>query len=167
MTTRRNEEADIQSAIVADAQMLGYLVYHTYDSRRCVPGFPDLVIVGYGHLIVLEIKTDRGRVSEAQRQWMTQLSAAGVDVRLYRTSEWRTLDLHHELVALRRLARSRRPVVEEPLNLAAVELRYERYQRMPHAAKAIALVDDVPALLRRIGELEERLKCVEWVKQQK
>lgn len=152
---------------VRSSPTLGYLVYHTYDSRRCVPCFPDLVIVGYGHIIVLEIKTDRGRVTEAQRQWMTQLSAAGVDVRLYRTSEWKTLDLHNELVALRRLARSRQPVVEEPLNLAAVELRCERYQRMQHAAKAIALAADVPALLRRIGELEERLKCVDWVTQRK
>jgi hypothetical protein len=38
-------EADFQATIVETARTLGWLIYHTHDSRRSSPGFPDLVLV--------------------------------------------------------------------------------------------------------------------------
>ena len=44
-------EKQFQSHIVQYAKMRGWLVYHTHDSRRSEPGFPDLV-AGKGEGVV-------------------------------------------------------------------------------------------------------------------
>lgn len=149
------EEAQVQQTIVDDARLLGYLVYHTYDSRRSEPGFPDLWIVGYGHLLVLELKTARGKVTDAQQRWISQLVAAGVDARIYRTQEWRTLELHYELVDMKRASRAL-PRTEES-SLEAIRIRCEKYQASYHITKAMASANDVPELLKRIELLTEQL----------
>lgn len=150
------EEAQVQQAIVDDARLLGYLVYHTYDSRRSEPGFPDLWIVGYGHLLVLELKTARGKVTDAQQRWIRNLVAAGIDARIYRTTEWRTLELHYELVDTKRVSRAL-PRAEES-SLEAIRIRCEKYQASPHATSAIASASDVPVLLKHIEALTKRLE---------
>ena len=37
-------EKAFQTAVVELAELCGWKVYHTYDSRRSAPGFPDLVL---------------------------------------------------------------------------------------------------------------------------
>jgi hypothetical protein len=49
---RRTEELDTQAAIIELCLLLGYLVFHDNDPRRNRAGFPDLVIAGYGAVIV-------------------------------------------------------------------------------------------------------------------
>ena len=68
-------EKMFQSRIVAGARALGFMVYHTYDSRRSTKGFPDLCLVHpkSHQLIFLEIKTDKGRVSLEQATWISAL----------------------------------------------------------------------------------------------
>ena len=39
------KESDFQRAVIEMARLHGWLVYHTHDSRRSAPGFPDLVLV--------------------------------------------------------------------------------------------------------------------------
>ena len=41
-------EAQLQEMVVARSKALGWLVYHTYDSRRSASGFPDLVLARDG-----------------------------------------------------------------------------------------------------------------------
>ena len=38
-------EKQVQSAILDVARLLGWRVYHTFDSRKSEAGFPDLVLV--------------------------------------------------------------------------------------------------------------------------
>ena len=45
-------EKEFQAVVVEYAQRLGYMVYHTYDSRRSQRGFPDLVMVKEGRLVL-------------------------------------------------------------------------------------------------------------------
>jgi hypothetical protein len=101
-TRRRTEEADIQGQIVKVAEALGYLTWHDYDSRRNAPGFPDLWILGYGRLLVLELKAGRNTTTAEQSKWLAELCAAGVDARLYHVSEWRGRKLADELTATAR-----------------------------------------------------------------
>lgn len=100
-------EATFQSQILALCKHLGLLTYHTYDSRRSQPGFPDLVIVGSRKMLFRELKTDLGRVSPEQAQWLDALRQLGVDADVWRPSDWPTR-VHAELLGLGRL--SLRPV---------------------------------------------------------
>ena len=60
------------------AAALGYRSYHTHDSRRSAAGFPDLVLLRPPRPpIYAELKTERGKVSPAQQEWILELQAAG------------------------------------------------------------------------------------------
>lgn len=70
------------------ARRLGYLVYHTHRSDGSDPGFPDLVLLKGSRIIYAELKTQGGRVSPAQRDWLEGLQAAGHEVHVWRPSDW-------------------------------------------------------------------------------
>ena len=70
-------EARLQSSVVDLAKRLGYKVYHTHDSRRSDPGYPDLTIVGPQMLIYAELKKETGRVEPEQVEWLNALTGLG------------------------------------------------------------------------------------------
>jgi len=65
-------EAELQAQVIELAATLGYLSYHTYDSRRSREGFPDLVLVHEesGALAVAELKRDGEHPTPAQQRWL-------------------------------------------------------------------------------------------------
>ena len=79
-------EKQWQQQVVDLAQVYGWLVYHTYDSRRSEPGFPDLVMVhkGQERVIYAELKTARGSLTPDQHEWLRALQACGCEVYLWR-----------------------------------------------------------------------------------
>lgn len=66
---------------------LGVRWYHAHDSRRSVPGWPDLVLVG-SRIIFRELKSATGTLRPEQRDWRDVLQAAGEDWAI-----WRPIDL--------------------------------------------------------------------------
>ena len=74
-------EAQLQDALRVAALRCGWFAYHTFDSRRSDPGFPDLVLVKNGVLLFFELKQQKGRVSVHQQAWIDALSAVGFNVR--------------------------------------------------------------------------------------
>lgn len=80
-------EREWQAQVVDAARLLGWRVYHTHDSRRSEPGWPDLALVR-DRLVMAELKTDTGRVSQAQSDWLAALRDAGVETYLWRPSDW-------------------------------------------------------------------------------
>ena len=83
-------ERDFQQAVLDMARTLGLLAYHTHDSRRSEPGFPDLVLVGRRGVIYRELKTLTGRVQREQAKWLSALTAAGADAAVWRPDQWPT-----------------------------------------------------------------------------
>lgn len=87
----RISERDFQSLVVDLAKMRGWLVYHTHDSRRSDPGFPDLVMSRGSRLILAELKSMKGRLSVDQMRWHTSLSHLDdgdrIIVRVWRPSD--------------------------------------------------------------------------------
>ena len=69
-------EADLERQVRGIARDLRVLVYHTFDSRRSEPGFPDLVCVGRG-VLYRELKRENGRLTTAQKCWLAALTEAG------------------------------------------------------------------------------------------
>lgn len=82
-------EAAFQAQVVALARSLGWLAWHTYDSRRSAPGFPDLTLVHpqRGLLKFRELKTAKGRVRPEQSQCLAALAATGADAAVWRPAD--------------------------------------------------------------------------------
>ena len=71
------------------AALMGWgLQHHNSDSRRADPGWPDDVFCRPPRLLIVEFKSQRGRLREAQREWLVALDACGVEVALWRPSDW-------------------------------------------------------------------------------
>ena len=82
-------EAQFQDAVVQLAQLTGWLVYHTFDSRRSQAGYPDLTLVKGRRLVFAELKSQAGRVSAEQQQWLGALRAANpASVFVWRPQDW-------------------------------------------------------------------------------
>lgn len=104
MTLPAMTETELQAAVVELAQRLGYLTYHTHDSRHSAKGFPDLVLVHprTGWLLFAELKSQDGRPTPDQDQWLRALALRGVSF-LWRPSAWHDGSI---IAALQRYARS-------------------------------------------------------------
>lgn len=93
-TAPAQTEKEFQQAVVDALRVAGFTVYHTYDSRRSAPGFPDIVAVRPRTQQVLfrEIKTEKGKVSIAQELWLDALQKAGADAGVWRPSDWKAIE---------------------------------------------------------------------------
>jgi hypothetical protein len=80
--------------------------YHTHDSRRSTPGFPDWVLVHpvQRRVLFVELKGFAGQASDEQRDWLGTLDAAGAEAYLVST----TNDYARDVAAFGELL-SRRP----------------------------------------------------------
>ena len=85
-------EKEFQSQVVTLARILGWLVYHPYDSRRSEPGFPDLTMVRAGRLIFAELKSETGKVTLAQKDWARELELSDAEYYLWRPADWNMLE---------------------------------------------------------------------------
>ena len=83
----RLSEKDFQQRIIDRAEALGWLVYHTHDSRRSAAGFPDLVLARNDRVIFAEVKTEKGKLSKAQVEWLYALKAAVDEMYVWRPSD--------------------------------------------------------------------------------
>lgn len=81
-------EAQLQAAVLELASILGYLVYHTYDSRRSQKGFPDLTLVRGDRLLFVELKDAKRKVTPEQKVWLAALNETGADVFVWRPKDW-------------------------------------------------------------------------------
>lgn len=79
-------EKDWTGQVVELAKALGWRRYHTYRSDRSEPGWPDEALVRE-RLILLELKSERGKLSDAQRDWLTALLHAGVEAYVARPGQ--------------------------------------------------------------------------------
>lgn len=75
-------EKEFQQRVVEEAHVAGWMTYHTYDSRRSTPGFPDLVMVRADRLIFAELKV-RGKPRPEQDIWLDALRETGAEVYLW------------------------------------------------------------------------------------
>lgn len=83
-------EKDFSRLVYELCDSLGWRRYHTYRSERSQPGYPDETIVRE-RVVWLEIKTEAGKLSDAQIDWLRALRNAGQEVYLVRPRHLQTL----------------------------------------------------------------------------
>ena len=90
-------EADWQEQVIAFARLRGWAVAHFRPAQTSKgwrtpvtadgAGFPDLVLVRE-RVVVVELKSETGRLSVEQRRWLIALEAAHAEHYLWRPSDW-------------------------------------------------------------------------------
>lgn len=112
------KQFEIQLVGTADhpgvARQLGYRVYHTLRSKGSAPGWPDWALARE-RLIMLELKSETGTVSDHQKVWLRALKAAEVEVYVVRPR-------HLEMITAVLAARANPRQVYGPATNAAVAL---------------------------------------------
>ena len=73
---QKMSEKQLQAAVLECAGYYRWRCYHTFDSRRSAAGFPDLVLVRHGNIIFAELKSAKGKVTDAEWDWLDALGAA-------------------------------------------------------------------------------------------
>ena len=82
-------EAEWQASIVEMATALGWLTYHTHDSRRSDKGYPDLTCSHPLHGVVwFECKRQaKPKITREQRDWIRTLQQSGNLAAIVRPSD--------------------------------------------------------------------------------
>ncbi len=83
-------ESEFQRRVEKLAKEHGWMCYHTYDSQKSEPGYPDLHFVHTerGESFFVELKTATGRASQPQVKWLLALQKVGHTVYLWSPNDW-------------------------------------------------------------------------------
>lgn len=110
MTERELDDAIYSLAASIDKTPRAVLLaYHTRDSRRSIPGFPDWCFAGARGVMFRECKQQRGHLRLEQSRWLQVLRQAGADADVWRPADLLSGRITRELIHLSGL----RPIVDE------------------------------------------------------
>ena len=71
------------------AKLYRWRTYHPWLSIHSARGWPDLALVRPPRLVLAELKTDRGKTTPSQDEWLELLGACpGVEVYLWRPADF-------------------------------------------------------------------------------
>ena len=72
------------------ARLLGWVIvrFPTWRPTGTTPGFPDIMAVRRGRIILAELKAEDGKLTPAQRKWLWTLAEAGAEVYVFKPSMW-------------------------------------------------------------------------------
>jgi hypothetical protein len=93
-------EADLQGLICDLCSRLRVIVHHEEISDWSEAGWPDLTLIGCSGFLIPELKRENGVVKPAQQDTLTALHIAGVNVRLWRPSDWVSGTIEREIRAI-------------------------------------------------------------------
>lgn len=94
-------EAHFQGSVIAICKLLGVAWFHPYYSERSVPGYPDLTLCGNRGVLFRELKTEVGKLTRTQEEWLTRLSKASQDADVWRPADLASGRILAELKAIR------------------------------------------------------------------
>lgn len=81
-------EKEWQQQVRELLRLNGWQSYHTFDSRRSDPGWPDIVALHprTGDLFVAELKSEYASATPEQLAWLEWFGACGIDAYLFKPS---------------------------------------------------------------------------------
>ena len=87
MMARTISEKDLQEQVRQMAVTLGWLYYHTHNSRHSPEGFPDCVLVKGERLVIAELKRWDKNPTPAQYEWLNALGKVSKEVFVWRPQD--------------------------------------------------------------------------------
>ena len=85
----RPSEKQLSQAIVDLGRLLGFRVHRNWSEMHSPKGWPDLVLCKPPRLIFAEIKSQDGKVTEEQQEWLDLLAQVpGIEVHLWRPADF-------------------------------------------------------------------------------
>ena len=81
-------EAQFTNQVRDLAILLNWRFYHTWKSIHSAAGYPDVTLCRGSRLIFAELKTDIGKVTKAQQDWLDALKATGIEVYCWRPRDF-------------------------------------------------------------------------------
>jgi hypothetical protein len=82
-------ERDLREQVRDVCKLFGWKMYFSWTSIHSPRGFPDLVLCNpeQKRVIFAELKSEKGKLTEYQREWLEILRACGAEVYLVRPSD--------------------------------------------------------------------------------
>lgn len=80
-------EREWSDLVVQYARLHQWWTFHPYDSRRSAPGWPDLVLLRPPEALFVELKTDKGKVTDAQQAVLDSLRSCGLEAVVWRPQD--------------------------------------------------------------------------------
>lgn len=97
MAPRRGPERALQDMVIEMAILQGWRAVHFRPARTLtgwrtpgqgnVIGFPDLVAIRRDRLVVAELKSDRGKTTQDQTDWLAAWSRIGAETYVWRPGD--------------------------------------------------------------------------------
>lgn len=93
ITNIHTTEAELREQVRTLAEIYGWQMYFTWNSRHSPSGFPDLVLANPAQrrVIFAELKTDNGRVTLQQAEWIATLKLCGQETYLWKPEDIATI----------------------------------------------------------------------------
>jgi hypothetical protein len=85
-------ERDFQAQVVELAKLRGWKVAWTWNSLHSPKGWPDLVLCRGHRLLHAELKTERGKLTAPQAEWLMALASLPGEVYVWRPSHWKQIE---------------------------------------------------------------------------
>ena len=90
-------ERDLREQIRDLCKLFGWRMYFSWSSIHSPQGFPDLVLVRDSVILAVELKSEKGKLTPEQEEWLLALNKAGV-----KTFIWKPSDFNEIVEVLRR-----------------------------------------------------------------
>lgn len=81
-------EAQLQENVRKLADSCGWRYYHPWVSLHSSDGWPDVSLLRGKVFMVLELKSESGKVTDAQREWLAAFNEAHIEAWVVRPSDW-------------------------------------------------------------------------------
>jgi hypothetical protein len=94
-------EKDFQKVVTDALNALGWRWYHSRPAQTSKgwrtalsgdAGYPDITAVRRDRILFIELKAEKGRLSEEQGAWLADLGAAGAEAFCWRPSDWPAIE---------------------------------------------------------------------------
>ena len=81
-------ESQFLKNVRRDAEMLGWKFYHPWNSQHSEEGWPDCFLLRGTRSLALELKAEKGQITQEQREWLAAFNDAHIEAWVVRPSDW-------------------------------------------------------------------------------